>query len=151
MYILCDCYLSPYFSVKLPPHSLSMLDCRWVVAPSMLTDPSQHSKHQKERALSSWRPAPPSIFADDLVVSFRCQTVLSADVTWLRDVGLGGRSSLIHMRDVAKRECLLRLTASFIIPRLFYFYFSHIIVLQRTSQHLAINLFVEFYITSLFS
>jgi len=32
---------------------LSTLDCRRVVAASMLTDPSQHSKHQKERALCS--------------------------------------------------------------------------------------------------
>jgi len=69
--------------------SLSTLDRRRVVAPSMLTDPPQHSKHQKERALCSWWPAPPSIFVDDLVVSSRCQTVLSPVVTWLRDVGVG--------------------------------------------------------------
>jgi len=56
--------------------SVSTLDRRRVVAPSMLTDPSQHSKQQKERALCLWWPAPPSIFVDGLVVSSRCQTVL---------------------------------------------------------------------------
>jgi len=62
--------------------SLSTLDRWWVVAPSMLTDPSQHSKHQKERALCSWWPVPPNLFADDVVVSSRCQTVLSPVVSW---------------------------------------------------------------------
>jgi len=65
---------------------LSTLDSQLVVAPSMLTDLPQHSKHQKERALCSWWPAPPSIFADDLIVSSRCQTVQSPVVSWLRDV-----------------------------------------------------------------
>jgi len=78
--------LSLYLSL-----SLCTLHRRRVVAPSLLTDPSQHSKHQKERALCSWWPAPPSILVDDLVVSSRCQTVLSPVVTWLRDVGLGGQ------------------------------------------------------------
>jgi len=32
--------------------SLSTLDCRQVVAPSMLTDPSQYSKHQMEKVES---------------------------------------------------------------------------------------------------
>jgi len=50
-----------------------------------------HSKHQKERALCSWWPAPPNIFADDLVVFSGCQTALSPVVSWLRDVGLGGQ------------------------------------------------------------
>jgi len=60
--------------------SLSTLDRRRVVAPSMLSDSSQHTKHQKERALYSWWPAPSSVFADGLVVSSRCQTVLSRGV-----------------------------------------------------------------------
>jgi len=94
-YIICVfCAMHCKFAVFVATqgcHSLSTLDCRRVVAPSMLTDPSQHSKHQKERVLCSWWPAPPSIFADDLVVSSRCQTVLSLVVTLLRDVGIGGQ------------------------------------------------------------
>jgi len=69
------------FTVSTVTLSLSMLERRWVIAPSMLTDLSQHSKQQKERALCLWLPAAPSIFADDLVVSSRCQTVLSPVVT----------------------------------------------------------------------
>jgi len=93
---------------------LSTLDRRRVVAPSMLTDPSQHSKHQKERVLCSWWPASPSIFADDLVVSSRCQTVLSPVVTWLRDVGLGRYEQPDPYAWRGQRECLLRLIASFL-------------------------------------
>jgi len=43
--------------------SLSSLDRQRVVAPSMLTDPSEHSKHHKEEPC-----VPPSVFVDSLVV-----------------------------------------------------------------------------------
>jgi len=36
--------------------SLSTLDCRRVVAPSMLTDPSQHSNRQKAPRSRGWKP-----------------------------------------------------------------------------------------------
>jgi len=86
--------------------SLSKLDHRRVVAASMLTNPSQHSKHQKERALCSWRPAPSSIFKDDLVGSFRCQTVWACcDVTErCRAWWAGAALSIIHTPDVAKER-----------------------------------------------
>jgi len=86
------CFLSTSFFLFVSLcFSLSTLDRRRVVAPSMLTDPSQHSKPQKDRTLCLWWPAPPSIFPDDLVVSSRCQTVPSPFVTWLRGVWLGGQ------------------------------------------------------------
>jgi len=116
--IACSCYLSVNCKkillslfvslfVCLPvclSVSLSTLDRRRVVAPSTLTDSSQHSKHQKERALCSWWPAPPSIFADDLVVSSRCQTVLNPVVTWLWAWWAGAAWSI--RMTWPKRECL---------------------------------------------
>jgi len=93
--------------------SLSALDRRRVVAPSMLTDPSQHSKHQKETALCSWWPAPLSIFADNLVVSSRCQTVLSLVVTWQRCRAWWTGAAWSIRLTWPKRECLLRFIASF--------------------------------------
>jgi len=92
---------------------LSTLDCRRVVVLSVLNNPSQHSKHQKERTLCSWWPAPPSIFADGLVVFCRCPTVLSPVVTWLRGVGLGGQEQPDPYAWRGQRECL-RLIASFL-------------------------------------
>jgi len=76
----CRSFCSDLYSVFFL--CLSTLDRRRVVAPSMLTDPPQHSKHRKERALCSLWPAPPSVFVDDLVVSSKCQTVLSPVVSW---------------------------------------------------------------------
>jgi len=90
--------------------SLCMLDLLCLYAwPSMghttLTNPSQHSKHQ-ERALCVWWPAPPSIFADNLVVSYRCQTVLILVVSWLRDVELGGQEQPDPYAWLGQRVCV---------------------------------------------
>jgi len=75
----------------------------------------KHSKHQ-ERAPCSWWPAPPSIFADDLVVSSRCQTVLSPVVTWLRDLGFGGQKQPDPYAWSGQRESVSS-TYSFIYGR----------------------------------
>jgi len=93
-------------------HYRPTLDRRWVVVTSMLTDPSQHSKHQNETALCMSWPAPPSVLVDSLVVFSRCQTVQSPVVSWPAIAWCAWAAWSIRL-TWRKRECLLRLIASF--------------------------------------
>jgi len=83
--------------------SLFTLNRRRVVAPSMLTDPSQHSKHQKGRSCAR----------DNLLRPAFSRTTWLSVVTWLRDVWLGGQEQPDPYAWRGQRECLLRLIASF--------------------------------------